>query len=119
MRHPTNYRQFMESVRVRGCVVPVPPSGMKVPCRQADASRRQNGPRKTTALRGGSRSRCGLEVSPALSSSSYATVGREKVGSGIKPREPQQAIVGSKTRSAGRTPSWQPRTLEQGVASWT
>jgi hypothetical protein len=119
MRDASNYRHFMESVRVRGCVVPVPPSGNKVPWRQADASRRQNGPRKTTALRGPSRSRCGLEVSPAPSPSSYTTVGREKVGSGIKLREPQQAIVGSKTRSAGRTPSPKPRTLEQGVASWT
>jgi hypothetical protein len=48
-----------------------------------------------------------------------AAVGREKVGSGTKLREPQQAIVGSKSRSAGRTTSWQPRALMQRVTSWT
>src|SRR3954449_10708566 len=35
----------MESVRVRGCVVPAPRSP-GAPERQADASRRRNGPRK-------------------------------------------------------------------------
>ena len=103
MRHPSNYRRFMESVRVRGCV-----GGTNASRRLADASRRQNGPRKAAGAGASptptSRSRCGLEVSPAPSPSSYAAVRREKVGSGTKPREPQQAIVGSKTRSAGRTP---------------
>jgi hypothetical protein len=41
--------------RVRGCVDSV---------QQAEASRRQNGPRKTSSL---VRARCGLDVSPALS----------------------------------------------------
>src|SRR3954469_14196468 len=59
----------MESVRVRGCA-----GGPDL--RQADASRRQNGPRKTERARYSERSlsrvsrdrrsRCGLEVRPAV-----------------------------------------------------
>ncbi len=68
---------------------------------QADASRRRNGPRKA----GDSRSRCGLDVSPASQPSSDTTViGRGPVVTS-KLRKPQQATVGTKTRSAGRTPS--------------
>ena len=60
------------------------------------------------SVRRGSRSRCGLEVSPASSSpSDTASDGRRAVVA-EKLRTPQQAIVGSKTRSAGRTPSSQP-----------
>ena len=62
----------MESVRVRGCTTRARDneSGWL-----ADASRRRNGPRKSVlaVTRGGGRSRCGLEVSPASSSSSDMT----------------------------------------------
>src|SRR5215472_7790151 len=89
----------MAPARVRGC------AGSKVPfaglrARQADASRRRNGPRKATyrrpitvRLRGKS---C-----PARRSMRW--LGREKGSSGTSwPRNPQQADVGSKTRSDGR-----------------
>src|SRR5436190_19434697 len=50
------------------------------------------------------RSRCGLVVSPASQpSSDTRTCGRRAVVA-HKPRAPQQAGVGTKTRSAGRTP---------------
>ena len=78
-----------------------------VPPRQADASRRRNGPRKTARGLGARprRSRCGLEVSPAPPRAVRCGVrrGRRPVVA-EKLREPQQAVVGSKTRSAGRTP---------------
>ena len=57
------------------------------------------------AAPGPSRSRCGLDVSPASSPpSDTAYVGRRAVVA-EKLRTPLQAIVGSKTRSAGRAPS--------------
>src|SRR5689334_2490038 len=90
----------MESVRVRGCVggrgsgcgslVDVPGAVLQA-SRQADASRRRSGPRKAlpgtrTALEraepGGSRSRCGLEVSPAVLAPSDTARPGEKAGSG-------------------------------------
>src|SRR6478752_5203019 len=94
----------MESVRVRGCVVQTPWS-IRARGRLADASRRRNGPRNQGLLmQQGLGSRCGLVVSPASTPSSDATaVGRRPVVA-EKLRPPQQAIVGSKTRSAGRTP---------------
>ena len=69
----------MESVRVRGCVIR---TGARAhhPGRQADASRRRNGPRKA----GDSRSRCGLEVSPASAPPSDTAIRRERAGSGIQ-----------------------------------
>src|SRR5690606_11960883 len=89
----------MAPVRVRGCVDRGVPS-MGTPGRQADASRRRNGPRKATfrrlitvRLRGKS---CLLGGPDALRT-------REKGSSGAQaPRAPQQADVGTKTRSAGR-----------------
>ena len=76
------------------------------------ASRRRNGPRKTARADGscsavGRRSRCGLDVSPASSAGrqTWRPSGRRAVVAGESCEPPQQAIVGSKTRSAGRTPS--------------
>src|SRR6478735_2662372 len=101
----------MESVRVRGCVVGTP-RYYREPGRQADASRRQSGPRNHALT--GVGSRCGLVVSPASAPSPDATtVGRRSVVAS-KLREPQQAIVGSKTRSAGRTPLYLPICPEEG-----
>src|SRR5262245_62406804 len=103
----------MESVRVRGCVVGTPGT-TGADRRLADASRRQNGPRKAVPITsvGGGRSRCGLEVSPApTASSDMARIGRRAVvaeSDSGKLRTPQQAVVGTKTRSAGRTPSSDP-----------
>src|SRR5580765_4072980 len=100
----------MESVRVRGCVVRTsrPANGKAgTERRLADASRRQNGPRKAVPRSwiDGGRSRCGLEVSPASpASSDMAQGGRRVVVASLvtdKLRTPQQAVVGSKTRSAG------------------
>ena len=94
----------MESVRVRGCVVETrwTPRASR---RQADASRRRNGPRKARpGLVRGRRSRCGLDVSPAPTPPSDAAHGGRRPVVAEKLREPQQAIVGTKTRSAGRTP---------------
>ena len=74
----------MESVRVRGCVVGAPGPQVQ-PRRQADASRRRNGPRKTVAPElapAPRRSRCGLEVSPASSPPSDMRGRREKGSSG-------------------------------------
>ena len=94
----------MESVRVRGCVGETP-RDTGASRRQADASRRRNGPRKRPLpSRSGRRSRCGLDVSPAPAPSSDAAAAGRRSVVAEKLREPQQAIVGSKTRSAGRTP---------------
>src|SRR3954466_15389068 len=95
----------MESAWVRGCVdrngTGLEPGRGG---RQADASRRRNGPRKT-APHGVRRSRCGLEVSPAVhASSDTAPEARRRVVA-EKLRESQQGNGGSKTRSAGRAPS--------------
>ena len=67
----------MESVRVRGCVVETrwTPRASR---RQADASRRRNGPRKARpGLVRGRRSRCGLDVSPAPTPPSDAVTAGE------------------------------------------
>ena len=88
------------------------PTGDRGRPRQADASRRQNGPRKTgsavapfgASFRAG-RSRCGLEVSPASPAPSDMVTGGRRAVVAEKLRTPQQAIVGTKTRSAGRTPA--------------
>src|SRR3569833_42720 len=82
----------MTPARVRGCAE-------SQPARQADASRRRNGPRKATSrrpitvrLRGKS---CPAGGSDVLRTGRRAVVARA-------PRDPQQADVGTKTRSAGR-----------------
>ena len=54
---------------------------------------------------GPSRSRCGLDVSPASASPSDAAYAGRRAVVAEKLRTPRQAIVGSKTRSAGRAPS--------------
>src|SRR4051794_8843881 len=95
----------MESAWVRGCVdrngTGLEPGRGG---RQADASRRRNGPRKT-APHGVRRSRCGLEVSPAVhASSDTAPEGRRRVGA-EKLRGAQQAYVGAESRSGGGAPS--------------
>jgi len=70
------------------------------PIRQADASRRQNGPRKTTSRRSIT-VRLRSKSCPAGRYLSPPT--REKGSSGHRrPRTSQQADVGSKTRSAGQ-----------------
>src|SRR5215472_1373545 len=92
----------MALARVRGCAGLGSPVA-EGPSWQADASRRRNGPRKATSrrpitvrLRGKSCPDGGHRVPP----------GMEKGSSGHgRPRTPQQADVGSKTRSAGRVPS--------------
>ncbi|GEB16292.1 hypothetical protein NSI01_46070 [Pimelobacter simplex] len=90
----------MESARVRGCVAQAGREPVQV--WQADASRRRNGPRKPAP---------GSVITVRLSRQSclgpdvrYVRL-REKVSSGNKLREPQQAGVGEKTRSAGRNSS--------------
>src|SRR4051812_21278580 len=80
----------MESVRVRGCAGEI--LGSQVVSRQADASRRRNGPRKAPrGLALGRRSRCGLEVSPAPRALSDTALPGEKAGSG---REAARASAG-------------------------
>ena len=86
----------MESARVRGCVAPTLSRGGKpkpVAGETAHVSRPS-----------GRRSRCGLVVSPA----SDRTSDTSDSGRGSpwhQAATPQQAGVGTKTRSAGRTPS--------------
>src|SRR4051812_27844214 len=82
----------MTPARVRGC------AGSR-PARLADASRRRNGPRKATSrrpitvrLRGKT---CPVGGSDVLRTGRRVVVARA-------PRGPQQADVGTKTRSAGR-----------------
>jgi hypothetical protein len=98
----------MESARVRGCVATAPtgagrPRGdrSRRPERQADASRRRNGPRNRVATPGIT-VRLSGKTCPAPVTRCDRT--RERASSGNKPRPPQQAVVGKKTRSAGRTP---------------
>lgn len=93
----------MAPVRVRGCAERGVPSDEGAPGRQADASRRRNGPRKATfrrpitvRLRGKS---CPFGGPDVLRT-------REKSSSGARvPRDSQQADVGTKTRSDGRVAS--------------
>ena len=61
-------------------------------------------PRAPRLARAG-RSRCGLAVSPASAPASDAPDAGRRPVVAEKLRTPQQAVVGSKTRSAGRTPS--------------
>lgn len=88
----------MESVRVRGCVVRDVLGGKPMPVAGKTAHVR------STLLEGGlitvrlRRKSC---LGPVVRHGGH----REKVGSGTELREPQQATVGTKTRSAGRTPS--------------
>ena len=99
----------MESVRVRGCVVETlwTPRASR---RQADASRRRNGPRKARP-----RSRPGPPITVRLRCKSCPDptvrcgVGGRRPVVAEKLRKPQQATVGTKTRSAGRTPPMPPR----------
>src|ERR1700722_14585262 len=71
---------------------------------QADASRRRNGPRKATCRRPIT-VRLRSKSCPAGEHKAFPDL-REKGSSGHgRPRTPQQADVGSKTRSAGRVPS--------------
>src|SRR5689334_20076186 len=94
----------MESARVRGCVATTPREPARVneaSYRQADASRRRSGPRNP----GDGGSRCDLEVSPASTGPPDAGRRGRRPVVAEKLRKPQQAAVGTKTRSAGRTPS--------------
>src|SRR5487761_679296 len=96
----------MALARVRGCAGQARRAAQAASgsTRQADASRRQSGPRKATSrrpitvrLRSKSCPAGGHMTSPEL---------REKGSSGHgRPRTSQQADVGSKTRSAGRVPT--------------
>jgi len=88
----------MAPARVRGCAGQGFPLAAGSPARQADASRRRNGHVRRLVV---DRSRCGLEVSPAPREI-RCLPDREKGDSGNRPRIPQQADVGTKTRSAGR-----------------
>lgn len=87
----------MALVRVRGCAG----DGSLIELSWlADASRRQNGPRKATLCRLITvrfRGKPCPAVGPDVRRS-----GRRAVVAGQPLRSPQQAIVGSKTRSAGR-----------------
>jgi hypothetical protein len=93
----------MAPVRVRGCAARV--SIRRDSHRQAEASRRQNGPRKATA----NAQRSSPLITERLSSKSCPAEGhdglllREKVRV-AQAATPQQASVGSKTRSDGRVP---------------
>src|SRR5437868_1632013 len=86
----------MAPVRVRGCAGPV------LPVPLADASRRQNGPRKATFRR---LITVRLRSKSCLPEGPYVPRPEEKGSSGIEPRTSQQANVGSKTRSAERVPT--------------
>jgi hypothetical protein len=92
--------RVMAPARVRGCVGQVSPSPGYPPW-QADASRRRNGPRKATSRR---------LITVRLRSKSCPAGGPDVPRAGRRavvaqlPRNPQQADVGSKTRSAGRVP---------------
>lgn len=96
----TGYRPGMAPVRVRGCAGDEARGNTDERFRQAEARRRRNGPRKATfrrpitvRLRGKSCPAEGPDVPH----------GREKGSSrGQERRPPQQADVGTKTRSAGR-----------------
>src|SRR5205814_9939736 len=89
----------MALARARGCAGRGSPPGRHV--RQADASRRRNGPRKATSRR---------PITVRLRSKSCLTGGSGVPRSGRRVlvaqrlRIPQQANVGTKTRSAGRVP---------------
>ncbi len=95
----------MAPVRVRGCADRV--SMRRDPYRQADASRRRNGPRKAdkvvTTPRRPITERLSRKSCPAGWSDTDRH--REKAASGDELRKPQQASVGTKTRSDGRVPA--------------
>src|SRR6476620_9409065 len=109
----------MAPVRVRGCVDQAL-LARGWPYRQADASRRRNGPRKSDGVA----RRLRLTITERLSSKSCpdrepdVLDHREKVSSGMSSgselRPPQQASVGSKTRSDGRVPASVPGGVMQG-----
>src|SRR5690349_20898940 len=82
----------MTPARVRGCAE-------SQPARQADASRRRNGPRKATSRRPIT-VRIRGKTCPAGGSDVLRTGRRAVVARAL--RDPQQADVGTKTRSAGR-----------------
>src|SRR5579859_386257 len=89
----------MALARARGCAGRGSPLGDHV--RQADASRRRNGPRKATSRR---------PITVRLRSKTCPAGGYRVSRAGRRapvarrPQPPQQANVGSKTRSAGRVP---------------
>ncbi len=104
----------MESARVRGCVVQTPRAS-KAPGRQADASRRRNGPRKAARVQalpapGPSRSRCGLEVSPAPAPPSDTACHREKGSSGGEAANPSAGDCGVEDQ-VGRAGSISPGSV--------
>src|SRR6202020_1968628 len=96
----------MALARVRGCAGQARRAALAAGGSpwQADASRRQNGPRKATFRRPIT---VRLRSKSCLAGEHNEFRGqREKGSSGHgRPRTPQQADVGSKTRSAGRVPS--------------
>ena len=106
----------MAPARVRGCAGALAPR--EAAARQADASRRRNGPRKATSRR---------PITVRLRSKSCPAGGPDGRRPGRRGvvaaplRDPQQADVGSKTRSAGRVlvagRQWHPH--ERRITSWT
>src|SRR5690606_16753588 len=93
----------MAPARVRGCVGRLLLA--EAPRRQADASRRLNGPRKATCRRPITvrlrRKTCLGEGPDALRAGRRGVVAITRT---LRPRDPRQADVGTKTRSAGRVP---------------
>jgi hypothetical protein len=90
----------MALARARGCAGRGSPPGSHA--RQADASRRRNGPRKATSRRLIT-VRLRSKSCPAGRYGVFRT-GRRAPVAQSRLRNPQQANVGSKTRSAGRVP---------------
>src|SRR3954471_14713010 len=100
----------MESVRVRGCVVETPRSpGMSG--RQADASRRRNGPRKALLLRALARGGTPITVRLSRKSCPAALVGHEdlpeKASSGVRAATASAGGCGDEDQ-VGRTDSATP-----------
>ena len=97
----------MESVRVRGCVVQAPRSS-GVSGRQADASRRRNGPRKALALgviaRGGTPSTVRLSRKSCLAALVRHEDLREKGSSGTQAANPSAGGCGDEDQ-VGRADS--------------
>src|SRR5215471_10496589 len=105
----------MALARVRGCAGQALRTAGAAggPFRQADASRRRNGPRKATSRR---------PITVRLRGKScpdgeylVPRPGRRAVVATERLRTPQQADVGAKTRSAGRVPHY--RSF-QAVGGW-
>src|SRR5215475_15889960 len=92
----------MAPARVRGCAWPGYPQSAGSLRRLADASRRRNGPRKATSRR---------PITVRLRGKSCPAGGPDVLRPGRRGvvaealRDPQQADVGSKTRSARRVSS--------------